>query len=42
MPRQAPALLARFQKIPRTRAGKNAAAAKENAADTKNKISAGF
>jgi hypothetical protein len=34
--------LARFQKIPITSAGKKLAAAKENAADTRNKMSAGF
>jgi hypothetical protein len=35
-------LLARFQKMPSTSAGKNAAAANENAAETRNRMSAGF
>ena len=42
MPSVAPHLLARFQKIPQVSAGKNAAAASENAADTRNRMSAGF
>jgi hypothetical protein len=42
MPSDAPHLLARFQKMPSVSAGKNAAAAKENAADTRNRMSAGF
>ena len=42
MPDEAPHLLARFQKIPSVSAGKNAAAANENAADTRNRISPGF
>ena len=33
---------ARFQKIPKTSAGKKAAAASENAAETRNRMSAGF
>ena len=42
MPSEAPHLLARFQKMPHTSAGKNAAAANENAAETRNRMSAGF
>ena len=42
MPSVAPHLFARFQKMPSTSAGKNAAAANENAADTRNRMSAGF
>ena len=42
MPSEAPHLLARFQKMPSTSAGKNAAAANENAAETRNRMSAGF
>ena len=42
MPREAPHLLARFQKMPRVKAGKKAAAANEKAADTKNRMSAIF
>jgi hypothetical protein len=42
MPSTAPMPLARFQKIPRLSAGKKEAAANENAADTRNRMSAGF
>ena len=42
MPRMAPSWLARFQKMPQTSAGKNAAAASENAAPTRNRMSPGF
>ena len=35
-------MLARFQKMPSTSAGKNAAAANEKAAETRNRMSAGF
>jgi hypothetical protein len=42
MPTEAAMPVARFQKMPSTRAGKNAAAANENAADTRNRMSAGF
>ena len=42
MPSDAARPVARFQTRPRLRAGKNEAAAKEKAADTKNRISAGF
>src|SRR5690606_29671355 len=42
MPNVAPHLLARRQKMPMTRAGKNDDAANENAADTMNRMSAGL
>src|SRR5690606_15231864 len=42
MPSVAPHLLARRQKMPITRAGKNDEAANENAADTMNRMSAGL
>jgi hypothetical protein len=42
MPSDAADAVARFQKMPSVRAGKNAAAANENAADTRNRMSAGF
>ena len=42
MPAIAPHLLARFQNTPRTSAGKNAEAAIENAAPTRNRMLPGF
>ncbi len=42
MPSVAPMPLARFQKMTKLSAGKNETAANEKAANTKNKISAGF
>src|SRR5574343_1250540 len=42
MPAAAPHLLARCQKMPSTRAGKKAEAASEKAADTRNRMLAGF
>ena len=42
MPKVAPHLLARRQKTPMTSAGKNDDAAKENAADTMKRMSAGL
>ena len=42
MPAIAPHLLARFQKTPSTSAGKNAEAASENAAPTRNRMFPGL
>ena len=42
MPAIAPHLLARFQNMPSTSAGKNAEAASENAAPTRNRMSPGL
>jgi len=42
IPRLAAIPVVRFQKIPMTSAGKKPAAANENAADTRNRMSAGF
>ncbi|MCY1370845.1 hypothetical protein D9M69_579570 [compost metagenome] len=42
MPNDAAIPVARFQKMPSTSAGKKAAAANENAAETRNRMSAGF
>ena len=42
IPAEAPNRVARFQKMPKMRAGKNPEAAKENAAAIKKRMSAGF
>jgi len=42
IPQMAPHLLARFQKMPSTSAGKNAEAASENAAPTRNRMFPGL